>query len=828
MEKVSVKNVGLFTDPNRLNLPDGALIVADNVVIDRPDVVDSRRGFKAYATLTSNADKLFVYQSRIIAKQGTTLKYDSDGAGTMVAYAGTYAPPSGASNIRSMEASKNFYLTTSAGVKKLTAYNGTIGMAGMYKGLDGTGATSGASGWFSNNASVGYRVVWGVKDANGSTIVGAPSQRIVVTNTSGGTRNVDLTFTIPSGVTTSYFYQVYRTNQTAASADDPGDETYLAVEKSPSSAEITAGTVTFSDTVPDNMRDALLYTSPSQEGLIQGNEPPPMARDVCFFKNMAFYFNTVSKQRMLINLYKVGGAFFISGDTIIINGVTYTGGGVENIATGTFQVFTAGTDYDNVNNTANSLCRVINRYTSNTGVYAYYLSTTNDNAGQILIEERGVGGAAFTATSSKGSAFSPSLPSSGSTYASSNDSAPQRVFISKQGQPEAVPLGNYIDIGITNKNVLRAYALRDSVVVLKEDGYYRITGETPETLSVTLADTTITAYGDEASDAVANRVIAYTTKGVVSISDSAVDVIGDPIHSDLVKLSAPQFTYFVSVSQGFSYESDTKFYLATVTEKDDTVATQVYVFNFNTGTWTRWPEKFAHGVVNPGDNKLYVASSDTAKPYIYVERKNFLATDYADREVQITLSTYSGKTVNVASTTGVSVGWTLAQLNAAGRPVRQSVIASVDSSTAFTTEESINWDLSSPTAYAYEPISYSVEYAPVHCGDPGTIKHFTTIAPFFTDTSFESMEMSISTDVSPSPEDVEVYTIDDGPWGMFPFGGVAWGGDSKSPQPVRTLVTRDKCRAAWLNVKFAMSQALKSFGLSGFSLFFKWVSPNRK
>ncbi|TXG85836.1 MAG: hypothetical protein E6R13_01610 [Spirochaetes bacterium] len=153
-----------------------------------------------------------------------------------------------------------------------------------------------------DNTQVAYRVVWGRKDLNSNLILGAPSQRSVISNSSGGTRDVSLTITIPSTITASDFVQVYRSGQSATSSTEPNDEMYLVYEKNPTAGEITARSMTFTDSTPDSLVGVTLYTSASQEGLLQANEMPPLAKDVAFFKGCLFYANTVSKQRLTLTL----------------------------------------------------------------------------------------------------------------------------------------------------------------------------------------------------------------------------------------------------------------------------------------------------------------------------------------------------------------------------------------------------------------------------------------------------------------------------------------------------------------------------------------------
>jgi hypothetical protein len=172
-----------------------------------------------------------------------------------------------------MEANRNLYFTTDEGVKKIDALGSAVVNAGGIKALDGSAALTGSSGFMATNTSVAYRVVWGIKDANENLILGAPSQRILVSNASGGSRDVDLSFTIPDGVTTAHFYQIYRSAQTSGSSVVANDELQLVIERNPTSAEITAKIVTVTDSTSDDLRGATLYTSSSQQGIAQSNEP---------------------------------------------------------------------------------------------------------------------------------------------------------------------------------------------------------------------------------------------------------------------------------------------------------------------------------------------------------------------------------------------------------------------------------------------------------------------------------------------------------------------------------------------------------------------------
>mgnify|MGYP003404498105 FL=1 len=364
---------GLVTNSNQLSqAPQGALSVAKNIVIDKDGVAEPCRGFTRVARPpvadTVRFDRLANYQGKIIAHRSdddSLAWYDSTSGYTN--YSGTFNHPDNNYARMQFSATKgNLYFTTSAGVRMLDSYAGPVYSTGMPKALDGQGLTTGSSGMMANNTQVAYRVVWGTRDANNNLYLGAPSQRIIVANTSGGTRDVSLTFTIPAGVTTDDFYQVYRSKESASSSDEPNDELQLVYEKAPTSGEIAAKSVTFTDSTPISLMGASLYTNASQEGIAESNDEPPFAKDICVFKDYTFYLNLKTKHKLSIKLLAVGGSALVNDDTITIAGVAYTGKAAENVASAQFQVVTSGSASQNIADTAQSLVKVINQHSGNT------------------------------------------------------------------------------------------------------------------------------------------------------------------------------------------------------------------------------------------------------------------------------------------------------------------------------------------------------------------------------------------------------------------------------------------------------------------------------
>lgn len=697
--------------------------------------------------------------------------------------------------------------------------------AGVSPALDGDGVTSGASGWFTNNNVVAYRVLFGYIDSNNNTIVGEPSQRIIVSNTSGGTRTVDVTFTLPSGLTTSYFYQLYRSPQSTTNIE-PNDELQLVIQGTISGGDISAGYITVTDSTPDSLRGATIYTASSQQGITQLNSQPPIATDICTYKGYTFYSNLISKHSLNVTLISTGSPSGVQiNDTVTLAGTTYTAKGTETIANREFKVSTGGVLADDIANTAKSLVRVINRYTGNTAVYAQYASGYGDLPGRIYIFERGIGGNSFTFASSRTTAFSPST-----TITSSAEVSPGTLVYSKFQQPEAVPrtVDNRINVGAADKKILRIIPLRNSLMIFKEDGiFYLIGQQAPFTLLT--YDATIKLRGIENCVALNNQIYCFTNQGAGTVSEGgSFGLISEPIKKTLNELSSDQYTSFNTASFCTSYESDREFILWTVSATTETYATQALVYNYITGQWTQWI--LHHGVrcavVGDRDDKLYVGIQDNAYKYVLQERKSFTNLDYADDEFNVTISATAGKIITINSTTGIQVGDNLYQVTA-NNGTSSSVITEITDSTHIVTADSLVWDIT--TAKVYKPIDVFIQTTPEHGGNPALVKKFTEMVTFFDTAVFNTLTVGVSSDFSPFAENIDLTPRSFGAWGSFPWGtGANWGGGSTITQAIRTFIPKNKVYARWLTVSISHKKALTVFAYEGLSLTFEAVSTRTR
>ncbi len=829
MEKLQLKCKGLYTFPNPLGVPQGALLQASNGVIDRDDTFETRRGLKQYGTtLVHPFQAMYNFNSTLMGWDGTNFWFDSDSAGTWEKLDGNYIQPSDTYRIKGIQAQGTMYFGTSTGIISLTAPTSSFLPAGVPFPLESIGtANPTVGGFMANSTTVGYRMVLGYTDSNNQLHLSAPSQRLVVTNSSGSAATVQLTWYIPPHIPDGYFYQIYRTKQTAfvtGLAQDPGDEEYLVIQKTLTTADTIAQSIAYNDNTPDTLLGTSLYTNPSQQTIAGANYSPPLAKDMVYYKNNMLYANTLTKQQVVINMI----ATPTIGDTITIGGATFTAHATEIVTNGYFQVYTTGTVAQNIDNTARDLVHVINSVKPN-GIdlpyIAIYTSGYTSLPGQITLQERSIGGSAFTITASVGTVYSPQIPTSGVTYTSTNNINTNYVYVSKNQIPDAVPLGNYIPVGTSDKAILRILALRDSVFVFKEDGIYRILGTDVSNFSVSLFDSTVILTALDSAVLLNNQIFCFSNQGVVAVSDSGTVILSRPIERDLITLSSSIYPNFASSTFGIRYESDRHYMLGMNTNVTDTVATQFFVYNILTQCWTNWPITATAGIVSiEPDDHLYLMES--AASLVARERKDWTNFDFADFQYPVTITGSSGLTVNVNSTTDALAGYTLYQEDVDGNVVGKSIIATVVNATTLLMEDEANWVNGAATLY--QPIAVNMEYAPVG-QDFSWVNLFGDFLLFFReDSSFTNLQIGFSCDLNTSVEYTIISPILSDGFGIGPFGDGPWGGTTTIAEVVRTKVPRNMCRSHWLRPSIVHAEALSNFALTGICAFYRPISSRQK
>lgn len=246
------------------------------------------------------------------------------------------------------------------------------------------------------------------------------------------------------------------------------------------------------------------------------------------------------------------------------------------------------------------------------------------------------------------------------TTSSDNEVSPNRIFYSKSNQPEAVPLVNYLDIGPKDKQILRIIALRDNLFVLKEDGFYVITGSSAPNFSYRLVDGSSIPLAPDSAAVLNNLIYCLTSDGVVTVSETGVQIISRPIEDRINRIINSRYDYELTTF-GMAYRTDKSYLLWVPRDITDTVATQCYRYNTFTDSWTRWDIPATCGLVLSSQDKAYLG--DGIENVILQERKNQDRTDYSDKEYNLILpvDSITGTEIALSSVANISEGDVLYQ-----------------------------------------------------------------------------------------------------------------------------------------------------------------------
>lgn len=349
--------------------------------------------------------------------------------------------------------------------------------------------------------------------------------------------------------------------------------------------------------------------------------------------------------------------------------------------------------------------------------YGRYLSDFSEIPGQFAI--LGIGFyssiAARVNTTPAGAAFEPILATTYGSVISESTVERNKIYISKVGEPEAVPLVQFLSVGSENKAILRIAALRDSVIVMKEDGVYRLSGDDPNNFVVTILDSTVLVNWPDSVDVINNQVACLANVGVCLISETAVNIISRKIEEDI----RPILGRASSLAHGVAYESE-RLYLLTTSAPNNPALSVTHIYNTLTDEWTTWDKLFLAGCVGPQDT-LYLVD---VQNMILRERKSQTRLDFSDQFYATTITSVSGSVVTFSVPIGVipEVGDILVKGNVINRISTVPNLVGVNLWTA--TLANVTTLIVSDTPILYKRIRSQVVTVPFHAGQVGNAKHF--------------------------------------------------------------------------------------------------------
>jgi hypothetical protein len=636
-----------------------------------------------------------------------------------------------ARRVRAAAARGNVYFTSSGGIMKSTSASADLQPSGLPQCLDLVLTLTNSSPTLMATAyQAAYRAVLCLKDANNNLIQGAPSGRFTVSNTTGGTRDVQCVIYLPPQITTSHFVQLYRTTIVSTSTD-PGDDQRLVLEYFPTSTDITNGYVTLADITPDAFRGADLYTNANATdgGQANQNDEPPLGRDLAWFQNKLCVANYTDKHEMALQMLGTSG---MTTQTITLAGVTYTAGTSETVSTGTFIVYKSGgggytdlgTQSLNVEGTAKSLCKVINQYAANTSVYAFYDSGFDDPPGRIRIVERAVGGSQFTvicSASAMGNSFSPAIPTSGSTYASVADRRVNQIRVSKDGEPEHMPRYRNIIVGGEDEEIQRIIPLRSSLIVIKDRSVWRLSSVEPGDAEPVFLDNTCQISGRDSAAVLNNTVFMLSDQGFVAVTDNGIQIVGRPtenrVLAGLEKANAPDHDRFVGIGH-----EQRRIYICVAYDAaagENTCYVYSPIANQGRGAWTKrrinavafavLSNRLLYALNNANGHVLRQRASrrDGASWYRdYVEDSSTFTITSIDTSAGTCTGTWSGYVDFDSYESDIGYGWKLYDGSN-----QYLILSSASASTVLTLNTTTGLTTGAKTVY--RPIPWTVEYNPI-------------------------------------------------------------------------------------------------------------------
>lgn len=532
-----------------------------------------------------------------------------------------------------------------------------------------------------------------------------------------------------------------------------------------------------------------------------------------------YYVVSAAANTFKISASSGGSAVAYNGETSLI---------FQGVTNGTYPIFYLSQSSDaavRLRDTAQGLVKAINRNTSGL-IYSQYTSGLNDIPGKIRLQAKGYGPAIYARASSSGAgqAFSPILPASfagsGQVY-STNDYNPNALFISKFSEPEAVPLVNFFLVGSKNKVIKRIHALRDSIIILKEDGVWRLTGDNINNFTATLLDGTVFIAAPSSSDVLNNQVVFLSNQGICLVTESSVQIISRTIE-DVIQpiLGQPGLA---SVTAGFSYETD-RLYIMTTSKPNNQAASVVYVYNFLTNGWSTWDTIFSQGVIGPMD-KLYLIDLDNN---IKKERKEQTKLDYTGQNYGVTISGVAADKLSCILTMTAGgipeLGDVVVKSNIINRITSKPVYISGNDYRVFFSQKSNLED--SDSAILYKKIITTVKLAPFHAGLVGKMKHFSEMQIHLREASISRLNITFAGDTYGSSQEVDWVAIPDYlGWGNFPWGFEPWGesevidltqGTRPAPR-VRTYVPILQARNTFLQTQLVHSEAAEPMDIQSLS-----------
>lgn len=596
---------------------------------------------------------------------------------------------------------------------------------------------------------------------------------------------------VPSSAETGDYVDLYYSRTEIPLSESPlavpNGDYYLAKEIEITGAGSPGWTLTtdFSDGI--FQKGIPLYTNPSDGDLSrQPNQSPPGANALESWKGHLFYGNTYRRHEVILT--HIGGNL-LTNRTLSLQ---FTDSGTpENF---TFPFIQADADAPTIKKRVMELAEAITSTSSN--FLCYYSNDTTEFPGGLTFISRVPNRAfkVFVNNSDLGNAMEPIVGTSfaATEVQSTQEARRNRVYWSKQNQPEAVPF--FVDIGDEDEDILNIRRTRDSLIVVKRDGIFALFGNPSlGTLGVREIDTTVKGISATGVARLGNRVFAKTNQGIVGISDTSMSLVSRNQIEPLVKVSDERSVLDTVM---FGFEDDRQLYVATATSPVDSTKI-VYSYNTITQSWSELSKVFTWGFVI--DNNFTVTKTFqnnrviTDGTQIFIERKDYLLTDFVDETFSFTVSAIDS-TNRVLTLSGPFTGPVGSVLSwysgTATKLYRVTAIDGNDVTLALPFSGSV-----SDTVVLNTPIESLIRTSPIDGGDSSFVKQFTTFTMNARYDAFSTATLAFRNDWFKNAPEVNWTKQDERrgwgseQWGKFPWGQATERNLEYRTQPAQIIKT---------------------------------------
>ncbi len=210
----------------------------------------------------------------------------------------------------------------------------------------------------------------------------------------------------------------------------------------------------------------------------------------------------------------------------------------------------------------------------------------------MVFERASTSSATFKVTSSKPNAFDVQVDHiTGITSKATGGNA--RLGVSVLDIPDAVPEGNYLDIGDVEQPIYRVIVAKSSLLIFKADGIFQLFGSDPSNYTVQLLDATVAPPAtDIAADWITQRgdvVYIMSQRGPMRVSEIGADPIGQAVWETFREGFGVGFRFLpFARALACSASPQTPYVLWSY---DSAFASVVFAYNVDTNAWTTWTSR---------------------------------------------------------------------------------------------------------------------------------------------------------------------------------------------------------------------------------------------